>query len=132
MRFLPGGTLTDIIKKQKQLPVDRLLKILEQVSSALDFAHNEGVIHRDLKPDNILFDAQGNAYLSDFGIARLMESQAQNLTQSGQVVGTPSYMAPEQWLSQTISPRTDVYALGILTYLLLTGTLPFESKTAAA
>jgi hypothetical protein len=108
-----------------------VLEVLRQIASALDYAHRHGIIHRDLKASNILFDDDNNAYLSDFGIARAVESTT-NLTQSGHIVGTPQYMAPEQWKGDPLDGRTDIYALGVLVYQLLTGSLPFNAPTTAA
>lgn len=128
MRMLTGGTLDQRIRKQGALSKLEMMKVLGQIASALDLAHRHGIIHRDLKPSNIIFDEDGNAYLSDFGIARPIESQT-NLTQQGQIIGTPSYMAPEQWKASALDSRADIYALGVLVYQLLTGVLPFNAPT---
>lgn len=131
MRLLNGGALDSRIKQHGQLSREEVMKVLSQISSALDFAHRHGIIHRDLKASNILFDDDQNAYLSDFGIARAIESNT-NLTQSGHIIGTPQYMAPEQWRGEAIDGRADVYALGVLVFQLLTGSLPFNAPTTAA
>ena len=103
-------------------------QIVRQVASALDYAHTQGVLHRDLKPNNILLDASGDAYITDFGIARLMTTN-QQLTSTG-VVGTPSYMSPEQAQGLSLDGRSDVYALGVVLFELLTGRRPFEGENA--
>ena len=101
---------------------------MEQISQALTAAHRIGVIHRDLKPANILLDEDGNAYLSDFGIAKDLGS-LDNLTQVDAIVGSPNYISPEQIRSETIRPQTDIYCLGVMLYELLTGALPFQGPT---
>ena len=127
MKLVEGGTLADIVR-EGALPTQDTGGWLYQIASALDHAHDHGIIHRDLKPTNILLDGQGNAFLSDFGIAKL-DNQTSSFTVTGNVLGTPTYMAPEQWRSEDLSPLTDVYGLGVLAYLMLTGKAPFEADT---
>lgn len=126
MRLLRGGTLAQVIAGTP-LPFDRTLHIFRQVASGLDYAHQRGVIHRDLKPSNILFDDLQNAYLADFGLARLVQS-SQQITQSGSVVGTPMYMSPEQLRGEPIDHRSDIYGMGVLLYHMLAGAPPFTSQ----
>lgn len=126
MRYLPTGTLEDRISPQG-MPLDEALHILKQVASALDYAHSRGVIHRDLKPANVLIDAQGNTFLSDFGIAKTTEQEA-SLTGTGNVIGTPNYMSPEQGLGEKVDARSDIYALGVMLFEMLTGQVPFEGE----
>ncbi|HEX2621777.1 MAG TPA: serine/threonine-protein kinase, partial [Phototrophicaceae bacterium] len=95
MRLLTGGSLADRLKDGRMLSLNETSSILTQLASALDYAHQRGVIHRDIKPGNIMFDAQGSAYIVDFGIARL--TNLETLTETGMAMGTPAYMAPEQW-----------------------------------
>jgi serine/threonine-protein kinase len=121
MRYLEGGTVQDRIK-EGPLPVSSIASIIRQIASALDYAHGRNVVHRDIKPSNILLDPDGNAYLADFGIAKVHEGTAQ-LTGSG-IVGTPAYMAPEQSQSSTPYPSADIYALGVTLFEMLTGALP--------
>ncbi len=128
--LIPGGTLADIVRRGVSTP-EATCHWLLQIGAALDHAHQNAVIHRDMKPTNILLDEDGNAYLTDFGIA-LLSSQTRGLTQTGNVVGTPAYMAPEQWRGESLDPRTDVYGLAIMVYLLLTKHVPFEAETAHA
>ncbi len=136
MRLLTGGTVGERLHHQQQnnLPPPSLSEVnqlLRQVASALDYAHSLGVIHRDIKPSNIMFDNRGTPYVVDFGIAKLLET-SNNMTSTGMVMGTPSYMAPEQWRGDKISAATDQYAMGVLMYMVLTGRQPFEAPTPYA
>lgn len=128
MRFLPTGTLDDILRRN-QLPVGEVLHIFKQIGAALDYAHRQGVVHRDVKPSNIMIDSEANAWLSDFGIARLVEG-GQGLTASGAAIGTPGYMSPEQGLGTEIDGRADIYSLGVILFKMMTGQLPYSSETA--
>ncbi len=121
------GSLADLIRKGP-LPLATTLTLLDQVGSALDYAHQKGIIHRDLKPQNILLDETSSAFLTDFGLAKLLNSDSA-LTQSGMAMGTPPYMAPEQWTGKPVDARTDIYALGVLAYEMLSGRLPFNADT---
>jgi serine/threonine-protein kinase len=132
MRYMPHGSLRDRLDRASGtgLPISEINKTIHQVAEALDFAHKKNVIHRDLKPGNVLVDEDGNAYLSDFGIAKVIEA---TMSFSGTlVVGTPSYMAPEQVRGGKPSPRTDVYALGAMLFELLVGHPPFEADETLA
>ncbi len=129
MRFVPGTSLAGMLVKEGKLPPARVASIAREVADALDHAHRHSVIHRDIKPDNILLDASGHAVVTDFGISRA--AQAARLTQEGMVVGTPQYMSPEQAAGEEIDGRSDVYALGIVMFEMLTGQPPFGGKTAA-
>lgn len=131
MRLLNGGTVADLLTQNpKGLGVERTTKILRGVAEALDYAHGRGVIHRDIKPSNILLDEDGRAYISDFGIARLMEG-ADRITRTRTTVGTPDYMAPEQWLGVPLDARCDIYSLGVVAYEMLTGAPPFRGSGVA-
>ncbi len=127
MRLMTGGTLTDRLM-HGPMGINPTVKILRRIGSALERAHNKGIIHRDLKPSNIMFDDYGDAFLADFGIARLTESA---ITLTGDsVVGTPAYMSPEQIHGdKEIDGRSDIYALGIICFEMLTGRRPFEDTT---
>lgn len=126
MRYLEGGTLKDIIRNHI-IPLPETAHILRQIASALDYAHREGVIHRDIKPSNIMIDRDGNAFLTDFGIAR--SAEAEGLTQTGFTMGTPGYMSPEQGLGLAIDARADIYSLGVLLYEMATGHSPYVAET---
>ena len=128
MELQPGGSLANLIEAG-QIPTARIAAILDQVASALDYAHRQGIVHRDLKPQNILLDPDGNAILTDFGIAKLLNVSTASLTQSGVAIGTPTYMAPEQWQGLPVDGRTDIYALGVVLYQMLSGQLPFQGDT---
>ncbi len=128
MRYLDSGTLKDIIDKGK-LPHGELIHMLRQVASALDYAHRNNVIHRDIKPSNVMLDEDGNAFLTDFGIARTIEA-GQDMTQSGYALGTPGYMSPEQGMGvDGLNSRADIYSLGVLSFQMLTGKLPYTGDT---
>ena len=129
MRFLGGGSMEQMIRRNagKGKPED-LERPIRQICQALDYAHKEGIIHRDIKPGNIMLDTGGNAYLSDFGIARVLGSE---LTGS-MIVGTPAYMSPEQANGVSIDGRADIYAMGVVLFELLTGTEPYHAETPMA
>jgi predicted Ser/Thr protein kinase len=126
MRLVGGGNLVELAGG-RPLPPRRAASIIAEVADALDYAHAKGVIHRDVKPQNILLDENGRVYLADFGIARMTEG-AQRLTQAGMVAGTPHYMAPEQASGGKLDARVDTYALGIVAYEMFTGRTPFQAK----
>jgi WD40 repeat protein/DNA-binding SARP family transcriptional activator len=123
MRFLRGGSLAEALDTAA-FEIDRAARLMDQVSGALAAAHRQGVVHRDVKPGNILLDDEGNAYLADFGIAK--DLAAPEMTEPGAVKGSLPYLAPEQIRGGTITPRTDVYALGIVLYEVLVGEHPFR------
>jgi ABC-type oligopeptide transport system substrate-binding subunit/DNA-binding SARP family transcriptional activator/tRNA A-37 threonylcarbamoyl transferase component Bud32 len=130
MRLLSGGSLKDLLKTGPLEP-EAAVKLIEQVASALHVAHKKGIVHRDLKPSNILFDKEGNAYLSDFGIAKNLAAEV-TLTPTGAVVGTPDYIAPEQIRGEQLTPQADQYSLGLVMYEALTGLHPFACESIAA
>jgi WD40 repeat protein/predicted Ser/Thr protein kinase len=130
MRFIEGGTLAEMLGKAP-LPLEEIQRIIRQVAGALDYAHGRGVIHRDVKPTNVLVDAQANCLLTDFGIAKMVEGTS-NLTVSGAFLGTPKYASPEQARGEKLTGRSDVYSLGVILYEMATGRPPFEAETPMA
>lgn len=128
MAFLPGGTLNQHFKQSGALTSAHIARLVSQIAAGLDYLHQQGFLHLDLKPANILFTATGEACLSDFGIARKIGS-----LHPTRKLGTPAYMAPEQWHEQdSLNERTDVYALGILLYQMVCGRLPFVAQDETA
>ena len=131
MPYLPGPTLKQIlenyVEQGEHMPQKKVFKIITDICDALSYAHNRGMIHRDVKPANILFNEHNSAILTDFGIARLAEGS--NLTQEGVATGTPVYMSPEQVSGKQVDARSDIYALGIILYEMLAGTPPFNSDS---
>ncbi len=130
MPFIEGGPLIHLIKGEP-LPLDQIERIVAQVGDALDYAASRGVVHRDVKPSNILLDERGNAMLMDFGIAKIIEKSAQ-ITATGGIVGTPAYMSPEQGRGETLDHQSDIYALGVILYEMSTGRVPFKAETPIA
>jgi tRNA A-37 threonylcarbamoyl transferase component Bud32 len=130
MEYLPGGTLKQ--RLGKPMPWQEAVRILVPIAEALGFAHEHSIVHRDVKPSNILLTEKGQPMLSDFGIAKILEGEDnQSLTTTGLGVGTPEYMAPEQWTGQA-GPLSDLYSLGVLLYELVTGRKPYTADTPAA
>ena len=137
LRYLSGGSLRDRITDAqgyyKPMPLEGLNQWLPQIASALDFIHSKNWVHRDLKPDNILFDEAGNPYLADFGIAKALEGAPMGVkTTMGAFIGTPQYMAPEMHLGKSIGPRADQFGLAVLVYEALAGKIPFAGATPTA
>ncbi len=125
MQYLPGGKLSDL--DLQNLSVERALVIVKEIAQALAYAHEKGFVHRDVKPDNILFDEKGASCLTDFGIARAADSNTQ-MTATGSIIGTPHYMSPEQARGKKVDHRADLYSLGIVLYQLLVGEVPYQSE----
>lgn len=124
MEYIPGGSLRDLLRLQPRLPLKQALDVALELADALARTHHLGVVHRDLKPDNVLIAADGTPRLTDFGIARLMQQEIR-LTGEGAVVGTIPYMSPEAFDSKPVDARTDIWSFGILLFEMLTGELPF-------
>lgn len=135
MELVEGESLRRMIKRQGFLAPPAAVEIINQVCAALDDAHQHYVIHRDIKPDNIIISTTANGFrvkVLDFGIAKLRDEIAGNLTQTGSIVGTPHYMSPEQCLGEELDSRSDIYSLGIVAYEMLTGVVPFNSPSHSA
>jgi len=129
MEFVDGLSLKDYIRLHSPLPVERVVAILTQLFDALSLCHAKNVIHRDLKPQNVMINAAGTVKILDFGIARM--TALTDLTQTGTSLGSPEYMAPELFATNTYEPRSDLYAIGIMAFELLSGELPFQGDTLA-
>jgi len=130
MEFIEGQDLKSLINEKGRLGFEEAVRIIEQVCLALEAAHKEGVVHRDLKPQNIMLDKQGRAAVMDFGIARSVESGG--MTQTGMLMGTPEYMSPEQVMGEHVDVRSDLFTLGVILYELLLGSMPYKSETTQA
>jgi len=131
MQCVDGGSLADRLERERQLPVDDAIRIFQEVAGALAHAHKRGVVHRDIKPQNVLIDSEtGRALVTDFGIARTAEGGS--LTATGMVVGTPAYLSPEQVTGEASDHRSDIYSLGVMMYEMLAGQPPFTGPTPTA
>ncbi|MCA9936423.1 MAG: protein kinase, partial [Anaerolineales bacterium] len=136
MEYISGGTLKDklqeLAKNEERLPLETAVQIGIEVASALDYAHHRSMIHRDVKPANIMLNDQGHAILTDFGIVKLVGGQSMAYTATGALIGTPAYMSPEQALGKPGDARSDIYSLGALLFQMVTGRLPFDADTPLA
>ena len=130
MEYVDGQDLSNVIKSRGKLPQSEVLAIFQDVLKGLGFAHDKGIVHRDMKPSNVLIDRSGRARIMDFGIAILKGAAEKRLTAAGAAIGSPWYMSPEQIeRPHEVDQRTDIYALGIVLYEMLTGNVPFDGET---
>ena len=131
MRCVDGPSVRQLLERDQRLSVVDAARIARQVADALAYAHARGIVHRDVKPDNVLLDGSGHVLVTDFGIAKAaQEASVSQLTTEGMVVGTPHYMSPEQATGERVDGRSDIYALGVVLYQMLAGTPPFEGESA--
>jgi serine/threonine protein kinase len=130
MKYLRGGSLAGLLQKRGRLTAPEIRRLLVDCASALAYAHQRGIVHRDMKPDNVMFDEFGQVLLTDFGIAKAMSGG--RLTGTGMSIGTPHYMSPEQARAQAIDGRSDIYSLGVVAYQCLTGQVPFDGEDSFA
>lgn len=131
MRYLEAGTLKTRMEAGP-LSLHEIDRLFAQLAEALHYAHEHGIVHRDLKPANALVDEHGNVFLTDFGIAKLLESASPRLTQTDAIMGTPAYISPEQAKAESVDRRSDIYSLGIILYEMVTGSVPFVADTPLA
>ncbi len=132
MRYIEGQTLKQRYLKHGALSLDQIIAILDDLARALDYAHEKGVLHRDVKPSNIIIDSEGKTSMTDFGLARLLQTGETTMS-AGMILGTPNYISPEQGSDDgEVTTRSDIYALGVVLYEMVVGRLPFESKTPYA
>jgi serine/threonine-protein kinase len=129
MEYIEGRTLHTILKDQGALGLGYAVSILDPLCKALDFAHNQGAVHRDIKPHNVMIDKTGRVLLADFGIAQPAEAEREALTRTGTFMGTPEYISPEQTQNRRVDGRSDLYSLGIVAYEIITGNVPFTGNT---
>jgi serine/threonine protein kinase len=127
LEYVPGEALNKILAREKTLPLDKALVFAEEIADALDYAHEQGVVHRDIKPGNILVTETGHVKIADFGIAKLNLAQ---MTIPGRVLGTPAFMAPEQLSGEGVDGRSDLFSLGVILYAMVTGHSPFQGNSA--
>ena len=130
MEFLQGRELRDILNEDPLLPIDQVLDIVVQVAQGLAYAHEHGIVHRDVKPSNIMVVRDGHVKITDFGIARMASSSVR--TQTGMVLGSPKYMSPEQVMGKQIDQRSDIFSLGVMLYEMLAGQVPFNGENVNA
>jgi serine/threonine-protein kinase len=131
MQYVDGGTLQGLLKETRRIEVKAAARIIRDVAAGLQAAHQKGVIHRDIKPTNVMLKGDGHVYVMDFGLAKMAEART-GLTQQGTILGTPLYMSPEQAMGQPVDHRSDIYSLGVMFYQIITGTPPYTADSPVA
>ncbi|MGY1886973.1 Stk1 family PASTA domain-containing Ser/Thr kinase [Blastococcus sp. SYSU DS0753] len=129
MEYVEGETLRDVLRREGRLPIERAMSLAADISGALDFSHRNGIVHRDVKPGNVMITPQGTVKVMDFGIARAVSDSAATMTSTAAVIGTAQYLSPEQARGEGVDARSDVYSLGCLLYELVTGAPPFTGDS---
>ena len=128
MEFVEGTALKKLLDRNERFPLAEIVRMMRALLAGLQYSHERGVVHRDIKPANVMLTPSGEIKIADFGIARIESS---SLTQAGTMMGTPSYMSPEQFMGQTVDSRSDIYSAGVVLYQLLTGEKPFDGGLTA-
>jgi len=131
MRYVEGGTLKALLNEQGALPLGRIVEILRPVCDALEYAHGQGVLHRDIKPSNVLLSQEGKVFVTDYGLAKMVESGDSSISQD-RMIGTPQYISPEQAKGEPVDARTDLYSLGVVLFEMVTGRVPYMADTPFA
>jgi serine/threonine protein kinase len=129
MQYVDGGTLYDVLKRQGRLDSREAARIVRDIAAGLSAAHERGIIHRDIKPGNVMLTSKGHVFIMDFGLAKMTQASIA-LTKQGMILGTPLYMSPEQAMSRPLDQRTDIYSLGVMFYHMVTGSPPYFSNSA--
>lgn len=129
MQYIEGQSLKQALRERGAFPAERILKLAKEVASAMHVAHERGIVHRDLKPDNIMLTKDGEAVVLDFGIAKVLDAPESSVTRTGNIVGTPQYISPEQVGGKELDGRSDIYSLGVILYEMTTGRVPFEADS---
>ena len=132
MEYVEGETLRDVIRREGRLRPEKAMELAADICGALDFSHRNGIVHRDVKPGNVMITPQGSVKVMDFGIARAVSDSAATMTSTAAVIGTAQYLSPEQARGESVDARSDVYSMGCLLYELVTGAPPFTGDSPVA
>ena len=132
MEYVEGDTLRDVLRREGPMAPERAMEVIADICAALDFSHRNGIVHRDVKPGNVMITAPGAVKVMDFGIARAVSDSAATMTQTAAVIGTAQYLSPEQARGEEVDARSDVYSLGCVLFELVTGAPPFTGDSPVA